>query len=51
VRLLRAEENVNLIPLSVMGQLSGVRLLTCGGEALYKEFFERVEQFLSRHKV
>lgn len=31
VRLLRAEENLNLLPLSAMGDLCGIRLLTCGG--------------------
>jgi aspartate/methionine/tyrosine aminotransferase len=33
VKLLRQEENVNVLPLSVMGQsLQGLRLLTCAKE-------------------
>jgi len=30
--------------------IEGFRLLTCGGEALYDSLFERLKQFVERHK-
>ena len=51
VKTLIAEENVNLIPLSVMGNLCGLRVLTCCTQKMYDELFLRLGYFYQKHKA
>jgi tyrosine aminotransferase len=51
VQKLRLEENVNVLPISIMGTgCNGFRLLTCALPPLYDSFFERLASFVGRHK-
>jgi hypothetical protein len=51
VKKLRLEENVNVLPISIMGTgCIGFRLLTCALQPLYDSFFGRLDAFIGRHK-
>jgi aspartate/methionine/tyrosine aminotransferase len=41
-RLLKAEQAVSVLPLSVFGNLQGFRLLTCAQDEYFVDFFGRI---------